>query len=71
MKTLPAFAFIAALVAFLVLPLSFVVGGSILFAAGLVAIVLSDYARPPVPLRVAAKTAVGAPARSARFGLAA
>ena len=71
MKTLPAFAFIAALVAFLVLPFSFVVGGSLLFAAGLATIVLHDYARPLVLLRVAAKTAVATPTRTERFGLAA
>ena len=71
MKTLPAFAFIAALVAFLVLPISFVVGGSILVAAGLATIVLKDYSPRPVPLRVAATTAVAASMRSERFGLAA
>lgn len=48
MKTIPAFAFISALAAFVLLPLSFSVGGSILFAAALIAIAYFDYTRGTV-----------------------
>ncbi len=71
MKTLPAIAFIAALGAFVLFPLSFEIGGSLLFAAGVASIVFSDYSRrmrtlalPPVAAQVAAR-------RTERFGLAA
>ena len=72
MKTLPSLAFIAALVAFVFLPLNFVVTGSLLFAAGLTAILVSDYGRSPRPIVVHATPMVAAlPQRTARFGLAA
>lgn len=71
MKTLPAFAILAALGAFLLFPLRFEIGGSLLFAAGVAAIAFSDYSRraralvlPPVAAEVTAR-------RVERFGLAA
>ena len=73
MKSLPAFAFIAALVAFVLFPLNFALAGSILFGAGLLTIAISDYARSPRPLRLAAP-ARPAPVMAApveRFRLAA
>ncbi len=71
MKTLPAIAFLAALGAFVLSPLSFALGGSLLFAAGVVAIALGDYARPARPLALPAVAAEVAARRSERFGLAA
>src|SRR5260221_2308701 len=73
MKTLPALAFLAALVAFVLLPLRFETTGMILFAAGFAAIAVGDYARKRRPLRVSAFSApvVAAPGRKERFGLAA
>lgn len=70
MKTIIPFAFIAALVAFVVLPVSFAPALSALFAAGFVAIVLSDYSRRPV-LSGGGLPAAAAVSRSERFGLAA
>ncbi|MDO8543747.1 MAG: hypothetical protein Q7S40_25170 [Opitutaceae bacterium] len=69
MKSLPALAFVAALAAFVVLPLSFAVGGSILFSAGLVAIVFSDYTRTCGGFLSTSN--VRARLRGERFGLAA
>jgi hypothetical protein len=43
MKTLPSSAFLAALVAFLVLPVSPAIAGSILFVAGILSILVADY----------------------------
>ena len=72
MKTIPAFAFIAALVAFVLLPVNFVATVSLLFGAGLAAILISDYSRAPRLLKVRpARVAVLTPPRSERFGLAA
>ena len=71
MKTLPAPAFIAALVAFVVLPVNFVATVSVLFGAGLAAILVSDYRRGlRLKLRTASVVAL-TPQRSERFGLAA
>jgi hypothetical protein len=70
MKALPALAFGAATFAFVIIPLQFEVAASLLSGAGLMAIVLSDYARTPRRLRVCAPTAVAHP-RKERFGLAA
>ena len=72
MKTLPALAFIAALVAFVLLPVNFVATVSALFGAGLAAILISDYRRGlrPLKLRTAPVVAL-TPQRSERFGLAA
>ena len=69
MKSLPALAFIAALAAFVLLPINFAVAGSILFGAGLATIAFSDYARIARPT-YARRIAVGA-MRSERLGLAA
>jgi len=75
MKTLPTFAFLAALVAlvaFVVLPFNFEVGGSMLFAAGFAAIMLNDYRRANRPLMLPMMTAaVVTTSRKERFGLAA
>jgi len=73
MKTLPAFGFLTALVAFLIFPLSFEVGGSLLFTAGFAAIAISDYARRarPLAVRLAPVVAMPTPSRRERFGLAA
>jgi hypothetical protein len=73
MKTLPAFAFIAALGAFLFFPLSFEIAGSALFAAGFAAIALCDYSRRARPLQLPAVAAVvtAEVRRTERFGLAA
>jgi hypothetical protein len=72
MKTLPALSFLAALVAFVVLPLNFEISGSLLFSAGLAAILIADYTRPVRAPRLATCTAaVAASGRSERFGLAA
>lgn len=46
MKTLPAIAFLAALAASLVLPVSFSVACTLIFAAGFIAVLLGDYAQP-------------------------
>ena len=58
MKT-PLF-FIAALTAFFALPFDFVAMASVLFGAGLVAIIYADYQRPYRPLRSPARAAVPA-----------
>jgi hypothetical protein len=70
MKTFPALAFIVALFAFVIFPVNFEIAGSLLFAAGLSAIIFSDYTRMTRPLRVPVSSAV-TPARRERFGLAA
>lgn len=65
MKALPALSFAAALVAFVLLPISFAVGGSVLFAAAVIAIAVSDYSRQnAAPYQALAL-------RRERFGLAA
>jgi hypothetical protein len=73
MKTLPALGFLAALVAFLIFPLSVEVTGSLLFAAGFTAIAISDYTRRarPLALPLAPVVAMRAPGYRERFGLAA
>ena len=72
MKTIPALAFIAAFVAFLLLPLNFVATGSLLFAAGLGAILVADYGHRYRPLEVRlARVVAMTPQRPERFGLAA
>lgn len=72
MKSLPAFVFVAALVAFVLFPLHFALAGSVLFAAGLVAIAVSDYARSPLPSYMGAeRPAPVLVARAERFRLAA
>jgi hypothetical protein len=70
MKTFPALAFVAALIAFVFFPLRFEIAGSTLFAAGFVAIVFCDYSRTTRPLRAPAPVAVTS-SRKERFGLAA
>lgn len=70
MKALVPTSFIAALVAFVLLPVSFYVAGSALFAAGFVAIVFSDYSRRAGFTPPRAVAAVTLPSRE-RFGLAA
>jgi hypothetical protein len=72
MKTLFAFAFSAALLAFVALPVAFEIGASLLVAAGVLGITLSDYSRRVRPLSL--PEAAPAPAhlrRTERFGLAA
>lgn len=73
MKTLPALGFLAALVAFLIFPLRAEVTGSLLFAAGFAAIVISDYARRARPPRVPLARVLALPTapRRERFELAA
>jgi hypothetical protein len=71
MKTIPALTFIAALGAFVLFPLSFEIAGSVLFAAGFVAIALCDYSRRTRPLELPAVAAVVTARRTERFGLAA
>jgi hypothetical protein len=71
MKTLPALAFIAAFGAFVIFPLRFEIGISMLFAAGVAAIVFSDYARRARPLALPAVAAEVTARRTERFGLAA
>ena len=46
MKILPAIAFLSALTASLVLPMSFPAAITLIFAAGFVAVLLGDYAQP-------------------------
>lgn len=46
MKTLPAIAFLSALAASLVLPMSFATAITLIFAVGFVAVLLGDYAQP-------------------------
>ncbi|HUR58546.1 MAG TPA: hypothetical protein VM029_12600 [Opitutaceae bacterium] len=73
MKTLPAFAFIAALAASVLFPLNLALAGSILFGAGLLTIAISDYTRSLRPLGITAPARpapmMAAPAE--RFRLAA
>jgi len=72
MKTLPALAFIAALVAFFFLPFDFETGLSALFGAGLATILISDYSRRLAPMRFAPMAAVTPlPRPVERFRLAA
>ena len=73
MKTLPALGFLAALVAFLIFPLSVEVTGSLLFAAGFAAIAISDYTRRSRALALPVAPVVAMPAAPSRerFGLAA
>lgn len=71
MKSLPAFAFLAALAAFVLFPVNFAVAGSILFTAGVAAIVFTDYARVSRPLPLAAGPARVQATRGERFRLAA
>ena len=46
MKTFPLIAFLAALAAFVLSPLSFEISASLLFAAGIVCILMNDDDRP-------------------------
>lgn len=74
MKTAPTFALIAALVAFVLFPINFALGGSALFAAGFFAIVLNDYRRASRTLAVPVlrpEPATATLSRKERFGLAA
>ena len=73
MKTLPSLAFLAAFIAFVILPLPFEIAGSLLIAATLGAIAISDYARAPRPQRLFAGSAapVAAQRRLERLRLAA
>jgi len=73
MKTLPAIAFLAALVAFVLSPHNLALAGSLLFAACLVSIFAADYTRAIKPLEVrAAMVDFPRPARRApALGLAA
>jgi hypothetical protein len=67
MKTLPAIAFLAALVAFVFSPVSFEIAMSILLTLGVASILTSDY-RQRRPL--VAKVRVGAPAKRSALPLA-
>jgi hypothetical protein len=72
MKTLPALAFIAAFAAFFLLPVNFVTTVSVIFGAGLVAMLIADYGRGPRTITLPTASVVAlAPQRSERFGLAA
>lgn len=70
MKTMLISTFLAAPAAFVLSPDNFDSLVSLFFGAGLVAIVIADYARAYRPLRTAAPVGVAAQ-RSERFGLAA
>lgn len=70
MKTAIALAFIAALVAFVLLPVSFVTAASALFGAGLTTIMISDYSRAR-SLRARPVAVRAVPARIERLELAA
>ena len=74
MKTLPVLASVAALVALVLASASFELVTSVLFAAGFVAIALTDYSSG-ARLRAAAPAGSAVPAgrsgRTERFGLAA
>jgi len=70
MKTISALALTAAFTAFLLVPLSFEISVSLLFAAGFTAIAFTDYARTLRPLRVPAAAEVTT-VRKEKFGLAA
>lgn len=73
MKTIPAFIFLAALAAFVLLPHTLATASSLLFGACLISIFLADYTRTIKPLE--ARSAVVEFPRPARrapaFGLAA
>ncbi len=71
MKFLPAVTFIAALGVFVFCPINFEIAGSALFAAGFLAIMISDYSRRTRVLELPAVAAVVAARRTERFGLAA
>jgi hypothetical protein len=71
MKTIPALTFIAALGAFVLFPFRFEIAGSVLFAAGFLAIAFCDYSRRMRPLELPAVAAVVTARRTERFGLAA
>ena len=73
MKTLPLIAFLAALAAFLFAPVSLEISCSLLFAAGFLGILISDYhrpVRPPATGRTLVSFAPAAP-RAPALGLAA
>jgi hypothetical protein len=70
MKTLSTLALISAFAAFLLVPLSFEISVSLLFAAGFTAIAFTDYARTMRSLRVPAPVPVTS-VRKEKFGLAA
>jgi hypothetical protein len=69
MKTLPVIAFLAALAAFVLLPISFNLAATLFFVTGITPILIADYTRPLRPLRAvsASKVAVS----RERFRLAA
>lgn len=69
MKTLSLLPFLAAPVAFVLAPVSFETAVTLLFAAGLAAIVGNDYARELRPVMVAANATANP--RRERLGLAA
>ncbi len=73
MKTLPLIALLSALVAFVLLPLSLEISGSLLFAAGLLCILMGDYSRPVRSLQTRDEVLSFAPAasRAPALGLAA
>lgn len=72
MKTLPFLAFAAAPIAFLALPVNFAAAVSVLFGAGLIALLVSDYAYSPRPLVWRHPVRAALPAqRVERLGLAA
>ena len=70
MKALIPLSFIAALFAFLIIPLSFEIAMSLLVSAGFLAITISDYSRSPRVLTVPTATPIPI-SRKERFGLAA
>lgn len=71
MKTLAIATFLAAPVALVLSPINFESVVSIVFGAGLAAIVFTDYARPFRPLRSSVTPADVSAGRRERFGLAA
>jgi len=70
MKALVPLSFVAAIFAFLIIPLSFEVAMSCLVSAGFLAIAITDYSRAARTLIIAAPATVPI-SRQERFGLAA
>ena len=71
MKTLPLLSTIAALVAFVLIQFSFEISVSILFGAGLVSLLIADYARVIRPHQPRLAVATARAQRIERYRLAA
>jgi hypothetical protein len=69
MKSLRLISLAATAAGFVLLPVNFALGASLLFATGFAAIIVTDYTRAHRRLRLPATVALGA--RLEKFGLAA